>query len=374
MLKRARGALLLVIYAGVAVIAGELGARIDDRLFEGIELTANPTFSGLFFNFSDGIRRGVPHARWKKVEFNNLGMRGPDLAVTPKPGCTRWLFLGASETFGEPGIAGADYPSHLRARIAAQPDAACVEIANSSSPGLSVRGVTEQFDAYLHRLHAHVVFVYPDTQVYLTPMRPRRTPSPQDAREPPGALPVPHSGGTRGLDIAQLGESSRLLGRLRDSAEVPEPIQRLRTQRWIDSALAQHGTDWPFTSVPREPIEVLADDLAYLVQRIRASGATPVLIAHAIRSSNPPRQADFDDLFAARTYVPRAPPEVFVGFEYAAAERTRRVAKQLGVQLIDAAAHLSGRRELFIDEVHFTPAGNEAMAALIDRVMRPARR
>ena len=367
MLKWLRGLLAIGLLTLVGIVAGEVGARLDDRIFLGVPLAANPTFEGLFYSLDDGIRRGVPGARYKKVTFNNLGMRGPDMPASPAPGCERWLFLGASETFGEPGIEGGDYPSHLRALL---PPGRCIEVANSASPGLNLRTVTEQFDAYLNRIGATVVFVYPPTQFYLTDMSARRAPSVASLATPAGATPPPRQGGD--WQPARLLSSSRLLERLRDTAEIPAPIQRLRTERWIDAALAAHPADWPYREVPGDRLAAFDADVSYLVGRIRASGATPVLITHAIRVQSPPRPEDQPDLFALRTYVPRAPAEVMAAFEYAAAERLRGLSRRLGVQHVDAAAHLSGERDLFIDAVHFSPDGNAAMAALIRDAMLPA--
>ncbi len=367
MLSWLRGAAVILVLSLIGIGAGEVGARLDDRIFLGVPLTANPTFDGLFHSLDDGIRRGVPGARYKKVTFNNLGMRGPDLPAAPAPGCERWLFLGASETFGEPGLDGGDYPSHLRTLL---PSGRCIEIVNSASPGLSLRTVTEQFDAYLGRIGASTVFVYPPTQFYLAELVDRRAPSAASLATPAGAHPAP--GRDKGWRSGALMGSSRLFERLRDSAEIPAPIQRLRTRRWIDSALAAHPADWPFREVPRERLDAFDADITYLVERIRASGATPVLITHAIRVKNPPRPEDQADLFALRTYVPRAPADVMAAFEYAAAQRLRDLSRRLGVRHVDAAGQLSGRRELFIDAVHFSPDGNTAMAVLIrDAMLQP---
>lgn len=367
MLSWLRGMAAIAVLTLIGIVAGEAGARLDDRIFQGVPLTANPTFEGLFHSLDDGIRRGVPGARYKKVTFNNLGMRGPDMPAMPAPGCERWLFLGASETFGEPGIEDGDYPSHLRALL---PPGRCIEVANSASPGLNLRTVTEQFDAYLNRVGATVVFVYPPTQFYLADMSARRTPSAASLATPAGAAPVARR--SQGWAPARLAESSRLLERLRDSAEIPAPIQRLRTQRWIDAAIAAQPADWPYREVPVDRLAAFEADVTYLVERIRASGATPVLITHAIRVQSPPRPEDQADLFALRTYVPRAPAEVMAAFEYAAAERLRGLSRRLGVQYVDAAARLSGERDLFIDAVHFSPDGNAVMAELIRDAMLPA--
>src|SRR3954467_3344274 len=96
---------VLVRYVAFAFVVGamcEIGARVDDWFFEDVPVLASPSFMGLFAPDADGLRLGVPHARWKKVRLNNLGLRGPDTPAQPHAGCPRWMFLGASETFGDP--------------------------------------------------------------------------------------------------------------------------------------------------------------------------------------------------------------------------------------------------------------------------------
>lgn len=345
----------------IALLAGEIGARLDDRLFIGTPVLENPTFERLFFQLEDGIRRGVPHARFKKIQLNGLGLLGPELELERRPGCERWLFLGASETFGEASMAGSDYPSKVRAAL---PPGRCVEVANAASPGLDLRAVIAQYNGALFRLAPDVVFVYPPTHFYLGELRDRNPVAQSETATPPGALPPPRAS-SEPFDVRHWLDASRLLERLRDTAEVPRPLQRLRTQRWIDQALAQHPSDWPFRVVPEDRLAAYEGDLEYLVGQIRESGATPVILVHAVRVANPPRPEDAEDLIAVRTFTPRAPPEVFAAFEYEAAERTRATADRLGVRRVDLAAALNGKRDLFLDAIHFTPEAAARVARMI---------
>lgn len=349
----------------IALLAGEIGARLDDRLFVGTPVAASPTFDGLFFTLDDGIRRGVPHARFKNFQLNSLGLLGPEMSLERKPDCERWLFLGASETFGEASVKGSDYPSKLRDSFA---ESSCVEIANAASPGLDLRAVTNQYAGYLFHLRPDVVFVYPPTQFYLGDLRERRDPPRSDETKPPGMAP-PRGGADGEFSISRLLESSRLVERLRDTAEMPASIQRMRTKRWIQEALDEHRADWPYSSMPEDRLTAFDEDLEILVRRIRETGARPVVLVHAVRVANPPREEDRDDLLGVRRFTPRATPEIFTAFEYAAAARTRSIARRLGVSCVDLAAHISGSRDLFIDVVHFTPDGASLVSRLIMDVM-----
>jgi hypothetical protein len=72
-----------------------------------------------------------------------------------------------------------------------------------------------------------------------------------------------------------------------------------------------------------------------------------------------------DDLAAMRVYVPRATEQILAEFEYAAADVIRDIARETNTRLIDVAREIDGRRDLFIDLVHFAPLGHERVSSLI---------
>jgi hypothetical protein len=342
-----------------AVIVGsmcEVGARLDDWFFEGVPVLASPSFPALFTSDETGMRLGVPGARWKKVQLNNLGLRGPDVPVERREGCSRWMFLGASETFGDPAVSNREYPARVRALTAGGP---CREILNTAFPALDVRAITRYYQFYMARYKPDVVFIYPPTHFYLGEVAPRNTTPPAAAT----AAAAPKA--------ASLLERSRFFERLKDTAEVPAFIQKRRVQRWIEAAERDHDAAWHFTTVPQERLDMLADDLRILVELVRSTGAEPVLMTHAVRVASPPRAEDVRELYAMRVYVPRASEEVLAGFEYAAAGRVRAVAAETHTRLIDVAQVMNGRRDRFVDLVHFSNEGNDEVAHLIVKRMSP---
>jgi hypothetical protein len=66
-----------------------------------------------------------------------------------------------------------------------------------------------------------------------------------------------------------------------------------------------------------------------------------------------------------RAYIPRAPEEVIAAFEYEAAARMRRVGQRELAQVIDAAETMGGRREMFIDLIHYSPIGLQFISELV---------
>ena len=347
-------------FAVIASVMCEVGARLDDWFFEDVPVLASPSVNHLFSSDETGMRHGIPGARWKKVRLNNLGLRGPDVPVERRADCRRWMFLGASETFGDPAQSNREFPARVLA-LSVNPVDSCPEVLNTAFPAFDVRAITRYYQFYMAQYRPDTVFIYPPTHFYLGDVAPRNTQPP--AQPAVVQLAAPPS----------LLERSRFFERLKDTAEVPAFLQKRRVQRWITSAEQGHDANWRFTTVPAERLDMLAEDLRALIELVRASGAEPVLLTHAVRVAAPPRPEDSTDLYAMRVYLPRATEEVIARFEYAAAERTRAVASETGTRLVDVAQQLSGRREQFVDLVHFAPSGHDEVAHLIVDAMREAR-
>jgi hypothetical protein len=237
---------------------------------------------------------------------------------------------------------------------------------------MDLRAVIRRYRAEFESLNANVVFIYAPTHFYLTDIDESAAPGALDDNSRSEAATSTAMGGGRpplGARLLGMVQGTRLFERLRTSAELPGFVQRMKWQHRLDATLRAHGPDWQFNGVPARRLDALGADLRYLVNRIRGNGAVPVLITHAIRAANPPRPEDFNDLLNMRLYVPRPSATVLAAFDYQAAERTRQVAAAEHVQVIDAAAAFSGRRELFIDLVHYSPQGESQFAELIKRDM-----
>jgi hypothetical protein len=352
----ARASIAAMAFVGIALVAGEAGARFDDWLFDDVGFQENPSYEALFFRDEARLRHGRPGARWKQVRLNNLGMRGADVPPEGLPGCRRLMFLGASETFGEPSASDQEFP----ARVAQQVEAGnCIHVLNTSFPGIAPQTLNMYYAATLHQYKPDIVYVYPSTHFYLAEPLPRKPVAPPNPEMiAPAAIP-PHE------DTRTLFEKSRLLERLRETAEIPAFVQQYLDHKRVVDLLAEGASGPQFESVPKERLELLAEDMRALVETIRRSGAEPVLMTHAVRATFPPRAEDFRDLAAMRVYVPRASEETLAEFEYSAAETMRSLAREMNVHLIDVAARLDGQRRMFIDLVHFAPEGHAEVARLI---------
>lgn len=339
-----------VLFLFVIGIGCELGARLDDKIFDGTPLLAAPSYEALFTTNEKGLRQGRPHARWKQVSMNNVGMRGADVEIGGEKKCSRWMFLGASETFGEPSVKDMEYPQRL-AKLA-HSAGRCVEILNTAFPGLHPAEFAERYREFQSHYKPDLVFIYPSVQLYL-------------GHIPDGAnkeLPLQENKKNQGR--ASLLKS-RFLERLKDSLEVPQIVQTYRVRRWIQQATDGKPADWMFTAPPKDRLDMFATHIQDTVSAVRASGAEPILMTHAIRATSPPRAEDSADLFAMRVYTPRASESALAAFEYAAAERVRQLAGKSRARLVDVSRLVGGNRGMFIDLVHFSPVGHEYVAKKI---------
>jgi len=336
--------LALVIIA----CCGEVASRLDDWTFLDIPFLANPDREyDLILNDTHCIR-GRPHGRFKKYRLNEFGFRGPEFDKAKPPGTTRIMLLGASETFGLYESADHEYPALLRQMFAAKGDD--VQIINAAIAGMTLPTLLENWKHWAQDFTPDFVVIYPSPQFYLSDEAPRAdTPKPQT---PPGF-------------------HSRFLGRLRDSAAQAPLLTALRVRYVLWRDLRNQDDDRIFHNVPEDRLKDFLKDIAALAEAVAASGARPVLVTHAFKTSSPPTPAETSELTAFRIFFPRAEPAVMPAFDAAANKVLLELGRERGWPVIDAAADLNGRTADFADPVHFNDAGSEAMAKILVRGLMP---
>lgn len=338
------GALGIGLCIGCVLLGAEIATRVDDYVSNSIDLLETPSYEDLWID-DGGVRRGRPHARYKLISFNNVGLQGPDVAH--RSSCRRVLFLGSSETFGQPAVKGSAYPSHIRS------DRGCLEVLNSSIPGMSVHRMAPYWRA-LEGLRPDIVVIYPATHFYLHP----KEEAPQQGKAEPPPVSASIGPGT-------LLKHSRFSARLRDAITMPEWIQQWRDERTIRQRARSHDDAWMFHVIPEAQVERLRHDTAELVDAVKASGARVLIISQAVRVTSPPRPEDYADLHAMRVFTPRATEETLAAFPRQANAVLKDLAHSKGVGFVDIAAAMTGRRDKFIDMVHFTPRGAQEVAQIV---------
>jgi hypothetical protein len=340
----------LVALTLIALI-GEFTARLDDWIFQGTPLAANVDREHDLLFYDKDCIRGRPDGRFTKFHLNHFGFRGPEISADPIPGTTRVMLLGASETFGLYESEGREFAEQLRRDFARRPER--VEIVNAAVAGMNLLPMRDYWNHWANQFHSNLVLIYPPTQFYLDDEAPRAiAPRPASANDP-------------------IGFRSRFGGRVLDSIKQLDILKTLRARYVVRRNLSGKGPEWLFAGPPADRLKQFRGDLEALGEDISRDGARPVLVTHALSAGTNLSSEDIHELEGLRMYAARARPEVIQAFNAAAAQITREIAAAHGWALIDAAAVLSGRGELFADPVHFNDAGSAAMAALLLQQLLP---
>jgi lysophospholipase L1-like esterase len=325
----------------------EGGARLDEWARWGTSLgSTNAGIDDIIAIDSMGAR-GIPGASYRQFTLNSLGLRGPE----PHGDRARVLVLGASETFGLYEAAGKEYPRQLQDSLAA---AGCVvDVMNAGLPGFSLPTLTTSFRNSLRALGAVTAIVYPTPVQYLEVAR-------------PVFVPPPHAAAPRTSRAPTL----RVARRLRDHLKLllPDRVKTMLRQREITAQRQQLGGATPWSAVPPERLTAFADDLSALVDTLRASGVTPVLVTHA-NAFPPGAPPDPTRAIAWGKFYPRAAATLLPVFDSAANVEVRALARREHIALSDAATAFAGRDVTthFADFSHFTAVGSAIMAGRIAR-------
>lgn len=340
------------VVAAVLVTSAELMARLDDAVRLGTPLLASPAYTDLVMHDSLGTR-GRPLARYQKWSLNGAGFRGPEITKVPIPGCVRVAVMGASETFGYYESEEKEYPAQLADSLERS---GCYQIVNAGIAGMSLPAQIQFWNRWIAQFHPDIAVIYMPPAFYLS--------------DDPPAFAPPTQGGPNPI-VTRI--TPRLLDRLRDRIEYPAFIQRRRIARSIERAIAGKPDTWFFRDLPADRLALFRYHLDSLVSNICARGAVPVLVTHAMRFGDPPKNEDEDLLRSWRKFTPRATEDVLLAFERAAASSTRDLARQRGIPLADVAGTMTGHTEWFADFTHFDDKGAGVIAGSIARAVERVR-
>jgi hypothetical protein len=257
--------------------------------------------------------------------------------------------MGASETFGYAESPGKEYPSQLADSLRRT---GCYEVINAAITGLPTTGQIQLWENWVSRFEPGVVVIYASPAFYLS-------------NEPPEFHALKRGGAT----TPSASFAPRLLARLHDRIHYPDFIQRRRVMREIANELHDQPATWLFRDVPDDRIELFRLHLDSLVMSVRARGAVPVLVTHAMRFGDSMNEEDQDLLRSWRRFSPRATEAVLMDFERRAAGTVRDEARDRNVPLVDVASVMTGHTKWFADPIHFNDTGAGVIAGTIARTV-----
>lgn len=331
----------------VVLLGAEVTARLDDQIRYGTSMLVVPNYRrDLVHSDSTGLR-GRPFGVHRQWRLNRWGFRGPDVERSPSRDCRRVLVLGASEALGYYESEGQEFPAQLADSLRGE---GCWEVLNAAVAGAPVSQLILLWRNWASRFEPDFVVVYASPGFYL-------------------ANVVPGIGAVTRTDpgVDRRWWHPRLVFRAKERLEFPAWIQRRRVERGIAAALEGVSPHSIMTSYPPNRLDAFRAQLDTLVTDIHADGSAPVLVTHAVRFSLPFLPEDTDLLRSWRSYTPRLTESALLGFEAAAADAVRDLARERGLAVVDAHHALSGRRELFADFSHFTGEGSGVLAGAIAR-------
>lgn len=252
----------------------------------------------------------------RAVAINTLGLRGPEVA-RPKPaGRRRVVCFGDSITFGYGVSDGETYPARLQARLQGRG----VEVVNAGTTGYTSHQVVGLLERTLPQVEPDVVTVC-----------------------------IGWNDGT----MRPLADRD-YAGRVRAAMAVEGVLDHLYLFRAARNLYARTAlpSDAPRALVPRVDPASYVRNLEAVVARCRSRGVQPVFLAlpRRIRAGDPPVVSPYPGLLA-QTAAAQGVPLVTVA----------------PLALGTAAGSNEGA---FIDSLHFSPAGNDLMAAGIEAHLR----
>jgi hypothetical protein len=356
-IKLLRKSVWLSLVAAVVVIVAEVMSRVDDAVRTGTPLLASPSYTDLTMQDSLGTR-GRPFARYQKWKLNGAGFRNQEISLRPRSDCVRIAVMGASETFGYAESPGKEFPSQLADSLSRS---GCYEVMNTAVTGLPLTGQVQLWENWVSRFQPSVVVIYASPAFYLS------NDPPKFALLSLGGLAASTTSATTAISTMPRlnGLSSRLLARMKDRIDFPDFIQRRRVMKKIARAINGQPQDWLFRNVPDDRLLLFRQHLDSLVAAVRAGGAVPVLVTHAMRFGNRLDAQDQDLLRSWRQFTPRATENALMRFELESAATVRDLARERGVPIADVAAVMTGKTKWFADFTHFNNEGAGVIAQCI---------
>ena len=315
-----QGLLLAVASLVLLALVGELAARsFSWWIGKGFWQRPN-SFTSAFFVTYDWP---PPLIEGDRAVFRD----GLEVSIRKGPGILRVLCLGGSTTVNARNREGLTYSSLLQSALVRRWPGQQIEVLNAGGDAFSTAHSLVNFSLRGLAFEPDVVTVLHNINDL-------------SAAEFGAALLPDYS--NKYLDDAFLAFEHRSgLG-----GAVLRNSRALQFLRWRVSVLkralerSSRGTG---RIAPDEVAPIFERNLGSIVAVARAHGVVPVLITQAHRDGEA-SGSDFSRL----------------------TEVTRRLAIDRRVELVDASAAMSGRRELFLDPVHLTSEGVRELAAVLE--------
>jgi lysophospholipase L1-like esterase len=332
----------IVLSAVICVVTLETLARLEDCVRHNAHFAGSYSIESIY-TWEHGLKRGKPNASYLKWKLNEAGFRGPALRESK----LRIVCLGSSETFGLYESENREWPRRLEAIVNRDAFDSPVEVVNTAFPGMSVASALRRLPETMGRLHPRIVVVYPSYTPYIN----------VDELNENGVAPAPRF-------------EWRMRSRLETLLKVSLPAALQDDLREMQLNIALRNTR-VLDKVPDENVRRFTSDIHKLVATAREFGARPVLVTHATRFGSVVTSADRPFLIAWRKFYPFLSEEGFLDMERRMSDAIRNAGAEDDATVIDAARLMKPGGENFVEFVHFTDGGANALAEIVAAGLAP---
>lgn len=338
---------LVVLITTATIVLMLLSAEAAIRLRQILKY-GSATIVEDYYTVDPKLNLRVPVANFSsgRISINNLGFRGPEIAVSKPSGTVRLAFLGASTTFCAE-VSGNDYvwPHLVMAALSRTFSGVRFDYVNGSLPGYTMDSLLKNLRHRVASLQPDVIVIYEGANDFSGEMR--------------------ELAAKRGIiDEAKMQEltwpsSYSLLWYL-----VEKNLRVLASQRAAEANRGRLETD----------ASTLGTEYRQgLTQLILAAQQNAKLVAVATFSTHLRRDQIPEVQMRASTsaffYMPFVTPRLLIEGYERYNQIIREVAKETGALLIEGENEIPGDPVHFADTVHFTDAGSKAMAHRISRAL-----
>ena len=288
--------------------------------------------------------------------INRFGLRGP-LPSSPKgAGRSRIVALGGSTTFGYMVQDGEDWPSQLQRFLGPRH-----EVLNAGRPGATTFRNYAFLRDHLLNLEPDVVLLYEGFNDMWRGVRRHAGDQPDygivDEGLPANAVPVDQ------------GEPARWPWRASFLAYRSAVALAAHVNPWRPSWPEPPAGRGPFRFDPAV-VAIYEQNLAAMVRLCRDRGVRPVILTFAgcDDASVPARDRERRMAYVLRSIPQLDEQSAREGMEVYR-ERTHRVARNLGVPLVDLDRLMTKDLAAYADTVHFTPSGERQVAEILAQAL-----
>lgn len=286
-----------------------------------------------------GLRLPVPNAQMGKISFNNLGLRGPDLAEQKDSNIIRIGYLGSSVTF-DAYTSQHEYtwPGIATYQLQQQFPLCKFEYFNAGIPGMGPKRLIQYYDSIIKDLHPDVILIMIDD----------RNGQLNDLAIKMGVYDGVY------YRPSWLAEHSLFWAKIEKNAVVQQRIRSaIRTK-----------SKFPYTEDTL--LENYRTDIRQLINTVNENGSLPVLLSlgQKIRKEHTIEE-QAEAVNSALFFMPYMSINDFIRTAEIYNQENERISRETNTVYLSWHQDVPGTSRYFIDSIHFTSEGSKKVGSIL---------